>query len=285
MAIVLGVLASITYGCADFLGGLYTRRVPVLTVVLVSQLMGTILLGVTLPFFLGRGFSSAGTFWGAAAGVAGATGVTLLFRGLATARMSIVAPVTGTIAAALPVVAGLVMGERPSPTALAGVGLALAAVVLVSSGADASSGDEFAREGSPRRSGIPEALGAGTSFGLFFVLLDQAPDGSGLWPLVGARVSSLALVAIAALLTRSALKPPPGTFTGISAAGIFDVAANLFYLLATRRGLLAVVAVLTSMYPGTTVVLARVVLEERLARGQLVGLACAAAGIVAMALG
>ena len=123
------------------------------------------------------------------------------------------------------------------------------------------------------------------SFGLFFVFLDQAGDTSGLWPLVGARVASMTLIGVAALMTRAALRPPPGTLLGISLAGVFDVAANLFYLLAARRGLLALVAVLTSMYPGTTVVLARIVLKERLRRLQLAGLVLAGAGIVAMAAG
>lgn len=285
MAIILGLLASIAYGCADFLGGLYTRRANVLTVVLVSQTMGTVLLLVALPWFGEDELTRSSVGWGAAAGVAGATGITLLYRGLAGGRMSVVAPITGTIAAALPVVFGLVSGERPSTVALAGVGLALAAVALVSSGGDPAITREVDEPVSRLRLGVTEALGAGTSFGLFFVFLDQAPSDSGLWPLVGARGSSLVLVAAAALATSAALKPPSGTLGGISAAGIFDVAANLFYLLAARRGLLALVAVLTSMYPGTTVLLARVVLKERLVRLQLVGLAFAAGGIIAMALG
>ncbi|MDQ4144858.1 MAG: DMT family transporter [Actinomycetota bacterium] len=286
MAVILGLLASITYGSADFLGGLFTRRAGVLTVVLVSQLMGTLLLLAALPFFLDERFSSSGVAWGAASGVAGAAGVTMLFRGLARGRMSIVAPITGTVAAGIPVIVGLVSGERPAPIALLGVGLALAAVALVSASEHASSdkdaGDE---EVAPRASGIPEALGAGTSFGLFFVLLDQAGDASGLWPLVGARASSLTVIAVAALVTRAALKPPPGTLGGISLAGFLDVAANLFYLLATRQGLLALVAVLTSMYPATTVLLARVMLKEKLSSTQLVGLGLAFAGVIAIAGG
>lgn len=283
MAIVLGVLASIAYGCADFLGGLYARRAQVLTVVLISQLMGTILLLIALPF-VGREDPSVESLgWGAAAGVTGATGVTMLYRGLGRGRMSVVAPITGTIAAALPVVFGIVSGERPSALALAGVGLALAAVALVSRGDPVV--DESANAPAPPGSGVPEAVGAGTSFGLFFVLLDRASTNSGLWPLVGARASSLLLIGVATLVAGAALRPPRGTLAGISAAGVFDVAANLFYLFAARRGLLALVAVLTSMYPGTTVVLARVVLQERLARLQLVGLAFAAGGITAMALG
>lgn len=283
MAVVLALLASVTYGSADFLGGLFTRRAGVLTVVLVSQAMGTLLLALAVPFFLDQEYSAGTLGWGAAAGVAGAAGVTLLFRGLARGRMSIVAPTTGTVAAALPVLVGLLAGERPAAIALVGVVLALAAVALVSAsehGAETTAaGDE------PQASGLPEALGAGTSFGLFFILLDNAGDAAGLWPLVGARASSLTIMTVAVLLTGAAFKPPAGTFAGIAVAGVLDVAANLFYLLASQRGLLALVAVLTSMYPATTVLLARVVLKERLSRTQMVGLAFAAAGVVAIATG
>lgn len=283
MAVVLALLASITYGSADFLGGLFTRRASVLTVVLFSQAMGTFLLALALPFFLHRDYSGAAVAWGAGAGVAGAAGVTMLFRGLARGRMSVVAPTTGTVAAALPVVVGLAAGERPAPLALVGVGLALAAVALVSAsehGAESAGGAE-----PPTSSGVPEALGAGTSFGLFFILLDNAGDAAGMWPLVGARASSLTIMTIAVVVAGAAFKPPPGTLAGISLAGALDVAANLFYLLATQRGLLALVAVLTSMYPATTVLLARVVLKEKLSPTQLVGLAFAFAGVIAIASG
>jgi drug/metabolite transporter (DMT)-like permease len=284
MAVVLALFASITYGSADFLGGLFSRRVGVFTVVLVSQVLGTSLLVAALPFFLDDPYSGSAVAWGAGAGVAGAIGVTLLFRGLSQGRMSIVAPTTGTIAAAIPVLLGLISGERPETLALIGVGLALVAVALVSAsehGADsAARGPEG---GGLWQSGLPEALGAGTSFGLFFVLLDKAGDAAGLWPLVGSRASSITVMTLAVLVTRSAIKPPPGTLAGIAAAGALDVAANLFYLLATQQGLLSLVAVLTSMYPATTVLLARIVLKEKLSSVQLVGLLFAGAGIAAIA--
>lgn len=285
MAIILGLLASITYGSADFLGGLFTRRAGVLTVVLISQLMGTLLLAAALPFFLDEGYSISALGWGAAAGVAGAAGVTMLFRGLARGRMSVVAPITGTVAAGIPVIVGLLAGERPTPLALVGVGLALAAVALVSASEHGAGVGDDPQRGGSRSFGVPEAFGAGTSFGLFFVLLDSAGDASGLWPLVGARASSLTVIAVAALLTRAAFKPPHGTFAGISLAGALDVAANLFYLLATREGLLSLVAVLTSMYPATTVLMARIVLKEKLSTTQIVGLAFAVAGVAAIAGG
>lgn len=284
MAIILGLLASITYGTADFLGGLLTKRAGVLRVVVVSQLIGTVLLAITLPFFLDDDdFSQQSFAWGAGAGIAGTAGVTMLFRGLARGRMSVIAPITGVVAAGIPVFVGLISGERPGALSLAGVGVALAAVALVSSSAETTM--EPGEDGATRARGLPEAFGAGMMFGFFFVLLDKAGDTAGLWPLAGARLSSLTILAIAVLVTRASIKPPPGTLIGIGAAGVFDVAANLFYLLATREGLLVLVAVLTSLYPATTVVLARFVLKERLTVPQLAGLLLAAVGVGAIAAG
>ena len=287
MAVILGLLASITYGGADFLGGLASRRAHVFTVVLVSQLTGTLLLVVTLPFFLDDDYSHDAVAWGAAAGVAGAFGVTALFKGLAKGRMSVVAPITGTVAAGLPVIVGLVSGERPSGVALTGVIVALVSVVLVSASEHGVEDDEAERPGAPgiMAQGMPEALTAGASFGLFFIFLDNAGDAAGLWPLVGARASSITVMGVALLVARAPIRPPVGTLQMIAGAGVLDVAANLFYLLATRRGLLSLVAVLTSMYPATTVVLARIVLKEKLTRIQLAGLLLAGAGIAAIAAG
>ncbi len=283
MAIIFGLLASITYGAADFLGGMVSRRNSALTVVLISQLGGTLLLLAALPFFLDYPFRSADLGWGAAAGVTGAAGVTLLYRGLAAGRMSVVAPITGTVAAAIPVIVGLASGERPSALQLSGVVAALVAVALVSAGSSETPELEPVTE--PARSGVSEALGAGACFGFFFVLLEYAGDGSGLWPLVGARASSLASISIAALVVGSTLRAAPGTRSGMIGAGVLDVTANLFYLLATRRGLLAIAATLTSMYPATTIVLARVVVKERLHSLQLVGFVCAAVGVVLITIG
>jgi drug/metabolite transporter (DMT)-like permease len=284
MAVILGLLASVAYGCADFLGGLASRRASVVTVVIQSQLIGTIVLAASLPFFLSDPYSGSAVLWGMGGGVAGVAGVSLLFRGLSRGRMTIVAPVTGTVAAGLPVIVGLISGERPSAIALGGIVIALLAVVLVSS---ADHGDAGSDEPPPSAmaSGLPDALAAGTFFGLFFVLLDKAGDASGFWPLVGARIASITIICLALLLTRAPFRPPKGTLKPIVGAGVLDVAANLFYLLATQRGLLSLVAVLTSMYPVTTVVLARFVLNERLSRVQLAGLLLAVAGIAALAGG
>jgi drug/metabolite transporter (DMT)-like permease len=191
--------------------------------------------------------------------------------------MSVVAPITSVEAAAVPVIFGLFIGERPTPLALIGVVVALLAVVLVSSAAETSEAGA--------KTGIPEAVGAGFAFGVFFIALDQAGDGAGMWPILSMRGTSLVLVAVAMLMTRTSLRPAAGTMAGIAISGVLDVAANVLYLLSTQHGLLSLVAVITSMYPAATVILARFVLHERLTKAQLVGLGLAAAGVTLIATG
>lgn len=284
MAIVLGLAAALTYGAADFLGALATKSTKVFTVVFLSQVLGSGLLLAVLPFFLDTPVSVDALGWGALSGVAGAVGVALFYQALAVGRMGAVAPITGVEAAAVPVIFGLISGERPSLLALTGVVVALGAVALVSS---SPRSDETAPGPGTGglQPGIGLALAAGIAFGAFFILLDRAGDDSGLWPLVGARISSIGTIAIGLVATKGLERPQRTALPAIAGAGVLDVAANLFFLLATRQGLLSIVAVLTSMYPATTVVLARIVLSERFHRTQLVGLGLAGLGVVAMTLG
>ena len=289
MAIALGLAAALTYGAADFFGGLATKRSNEFSVVVCSQCIGSALLVASIPFFPTARFTAEALLWGMGAGFAGLLGVLLLYRGLARGRMSVVAPTTGVLAASSPVVAGLLLGERPGALSLVGVVVALVAVVLVSTSPEPS--PSAVRPSPPRHgersgySGFREAAGAGIAFGAFFILLSQGGDDSGLWPLIGARIASLGGALLIALVARRVLRPGEGTWGMIAAAGVLDVAANLLDLLATRSGLLSLVAVLTSMYPGATVVLARFVLAERLHRLQLVGLGCAAVGVALIAGG
>jgi drug/metabolite transporter (DMT)-like permease len=289
MGIIFGLLAAVTYGAADFIGGRVSRRADVFTVVLLSQLLGAIPLLLVIPFFSASGPTVEALAWGAAAGVGGGTGVLFLYRGLAVGRMTVVAPVTGVIAAAAPVLFGLAIGERPGPVALTGVAIAVASVALVSAAPppidEEADVDVTADISGWRTSGMPLAVGAGLSFGAFFIFLERAGDNTGIWPLIGMRAASISLVAVIALALGRSLRPPSGTMGAIAGSGILDVGANVFYLLATRFGLLTVVAVLTSMYPAVTVVLARVLLHERFVRTQLVGLALAAASIVLIVVG
>jgi drug/metabolite transporter (DMT)-like permease len=189
-----------------------------------------------------------------------------------------VAPITAVGAAVVPVVVGLAGGERPAALALLGAVLALGAVALVAGGG--------APEQAPaRRGGSPLwlALGAGVAFGLVFVLLAATDDASGFWPLLGGRTVSVAIVGLWLVRTHTSFVPRPGTRLVVVGAGLFDVTANGLYLLAVREGLLSVVAVLSSLYPAATVVLARVVLGERLRPAQLAGLGLGLAGITMIA--
>lgn len=200
----------------------------------------------------------------------------LFYRALATGVMSVVAPTTAVTSAALPVVFGLAAGERPRAWALVGVALALGSVLLVSQ--DKSGG------GRGSLASVLVALAAGAGFGGFFILLSMAPHESGLWPLVGARLSSVSMVALLALLTRRALRPGPGSLHIIVAAGVLDMAANVLYLLAQQDGLLSLVAVLVSLYPASTLLLANRVLGERLRPVQLGGVLCALASVALIAV-
>ena len=279
MAIVLSLLAALTYGAADFVGGFVSKRNEVLRVVLLSQIFGTVPLLLAFPLVNDGVYSSSVLTWGTLAGLAGGTGVALLYRGLARGRMSVVAPITSVEAAAVPVLFGLFTGERPSGIALLGVVIALIAVALISMTPEPMA--DAARDGT----GIPEAVGAGLAFAAFFILLDKTGDDTGMWPLLAMRGSSIALIAGGVIATRTSLRVTPGTLWGIIVSGILDVAANVFYLLSTRHGLLSLVAVITSMYPAATVLLARIVLSERLVRMQVAGLGLAAAGVVLIATG
>jgi drug/metabolite transporter (DMT)-like permease len=278
MAIILGIAVALTYGAADFLGGLATKRAPLAGVIVVSQLVGTPVMLLLLPFGGGHPTARALLF-GALAGVAGGFGLACLYRGLAIGRMSVVAPITAIGAAVLPAAWGLASGERPSRLALAGVAIALTSVVLVSR----VQGDETEAAGG--RSSLVLAAVAGIGFGGVFIFLGRAGHDTGLWPLVGTRAASISMLAIGALALRQPLRPPRSAMSLVVGAGALDMGANVLYLLASRRGLLSLVAVLSALYPATTVVLARFSLRERIGRLQLGGLALAGAGVVLIAAG
>jgi drug/metabolite transporter (DMT)-like permease len=275
VTVLLATACAIVYGTADFFGGLATRRTQVLSVVVLSQLAGLALILGLLPLLPGT-YSDAALAWGLAGGLSGAAGLVLFYRSLATGVMSVVAPTTAVTSAALPVVFGLVTGERPQVWALVGVVLALGSVLLVS--------QEKPGGGRGSLGSVLTALAAGAGFGGFFILLAMAPHEAGLWPLVGARLSSVSTVALLALLTRRALKPGPGSLPVILAAGVLDMAANVLYLLAQRDGLLSLVAVLVSLYPASTLLLANRVLGERLRAVQVFGVVCALAAVALIAV-
>jgi drug/metabolite transporter (DMT)-like permease len=284
--IVLALGSALTYGISDFTGGILAKRAHVLTVVLLSQLVSCAILTLVLPFWDGT-LSWGALQFGAAAGVAGMAGASLLYRGLAIGRMGVVAPITAVLAAAIPVAFGLATGERPGAFALIGVVTGLAAVVLISSAPEPNLDTSGVRHQlkSIMRSGngVPEALGAGAGFGLFFILLERAPADSGLWPLAGTRISMVVFGAVLVAVAGAPIRPPDQMGLSIVWLGFINLAADLLYLLATRSGLLSLVAVITSLYPAATVGLARIVLNERMVKQQMVGVGCAAVSVVLIA--
>jgi len=285
MEIVLALGSAIAYGVSDFIGGVLTKRAQVFNVILLSQLVSCVLLVLALPFWDGS-FSWEALQWGIVAGVAGMAGAALLYRGLAIGRMGVVAPITAVLAAVIPLSFGLAVGERPGWLSLIGVGIGLGAVVLISSSPEpeATGGTDGEPLPSSGGRGILEALGAGAGFGLFFILLERTPDGSGIWPLAGTRISMIGAVALLAVLTHAPFRPSTGMVPSLVLLGFTNLAADLLYLLATRAGLLSLVAVITSLYPAATVALARGFLGERMVKQQLLGMVFAALSVTFIAL-
>jgi uncharacterized membrane protein len=277
MAALLALGAAAAYGIGDFLGGVAARRVAASAVVLWSHVVGLVLLVGLAPLAGGEPTSRALAV-GALAGVLGGGGVALFYRGLAVGAMSVVAPVAALLSAGVPVVVGLASGERPATAALVGILLALGAVVLISR-------EPRQLDTSPLRwQALALALASGVAFGLFFVALDRAGDGVGVWPLVGARTASVSLfVALGAARVVSA-SPPRGAVRPAVGCGVLDAGANVLYLEALGHGLLSIVSVLTALYPAGTVLLARFVLGERLSPLQRSGLLIGAVAAVLIAL-
>jgi drug/metabolite transporter (DMT)-like permease len=278
VAVVLALGSAVVYGASDFLGGLASRRASVFGVVALSQLGGLVALLALLPW-LGGPVTTADLGWGAAAGLVGATGLVVFFRALSRGVMSVIAPVTAVTAAAVPVLAGLLSGNRIGPWAGAGILLALIAVVLVS----AEGGLTSLR--SARPASLTAPLVAGTAFGLFFVLLDRTSAVAGLTPLVAARLASVLLVVVVALAGRQPLRVSRAALPLVLTSGVGDMTANALFLLATQQdGQLAITGVLASLYPVSTVVLAQGLLRERLVGAQLGGLGAAVTAVVLITL-
>ena len=285
MVVLLGLTAAVLYGSGDFLGGMATRRAHVLTVLTLVESAGVIV-ALAAAVISSDSASLAGLAWGLSAGLVGGFGLIVFYTGLAAGPMSVVAPVSGLVSTVLPVAVALAEGERPGVGVYAGALLCLVAIVLASSAGD-TAGDTRSGSGPARR---PARLGraiaygtaSGVSFGLFFLLIRNAGQSGEVWPVAAGRIGELAIVLAAAAVLR------PGLLRGIgggiplaaAGAGVIDVLANICYVAATRTGAFGLAVVLASLYPGVTVLLARVVLGERLRWIQRAGLGLAAIGIL-----
>jgi drug/metabolite transporter (DMT)-like permease len=288
MVILLGLAAGVLYGTGDFLGGLATRRVQVLAVLMLAETAGVIVAVPAAAMSPGP-VPPAGLAWGISAGLVGGLGLIIFYVGLAAGPMAVVAPVSGLVSTILPVAVALAEGERPGAEVYAGALLCLAAIVLASSAGD---GDPARGPRAPRSglTGVGRAVGygiaSGASFGLFFLLIRNAGQSGELWPVAAGRIGELAIVLIAAAALRRSLMPRGAGFMlllAVAGAGAIDVVANICYVAATRTGMFGLAVVLASLYPGVTVLLARTVLGERLRWVQRLGLGLAALGIILVA--
>ena len=279
MFVLLALASAACYGAADFLGGLTSKRANTLAIVVVSQLAGLLLLLVALPLLPASSPSTMDYAWGAVAGLTGGAGVALLYRALAIGVMAVVAPTTAVCAVVVPVLIAVGLGERPSLVAVGGIVLAMIAIALVSQSEHLDPVRHEERAGSGT-SAFALALLSGVAIGFFFFALARTSPEAGLWPLVAARVVSVSLFATIALLTSQPLRLWGHTLGIVVVGGSLDMIANLLYMIATRSGPLSVVVTLASLYPASTVLLARVVLHERLSQRQWIGIACAMAAVV-----
>jgi drug/metabolite transporter (DMT)-like permease len=278
LSVALAALSGLIWGVGDFSGGKATQRAAVLPVVWVSKLVSLPLLAIYLVATYVP-VTPIGLAWGGLAGIAGVVGLVLFYRALSAGAMTVVAPVTGVTSAAIPVVVGLVAGERPSLSRLLGVGCALMAIALVSLAPHPAG-----RRQVVSRRLVAAAVGAGISFALFFILLAVAGKAAGssvgLWPIAGSQLSSVVILALLLMMTRPGPWPRHATLGWTIVAGPCDMTANVLYLLATRGGDLSIVAPIAALYPVTTVILALIIEHERLRGIQVAGLVLAVAALV-----
>jgi uncharacterized membrane protein len=283
MGIILGLIAAILYGSSDFVGGLATRRIPLATVNLVGGVAATTALWTAVLISGGPAPTVGAVAWGLLGGVGNALGSKALYRGLARGQMSVVGPISAVGAAVVPVVAGLAMGERPGLLTVVGMLAALPAIGLV-----ASSGGRISLRGND--GSMMDGLAAGAAFGILFIALAKAGQHSGLWPVAAETTSSLALFLAFKAHSSASSRPEEHarfSFRQVAMpafAGISGAAATLTFFFATHVSMLSTAAVIVSLYPGVTVLLARVLLHERFSGVQRLGIGLCAFAVVAIAV-
>ncbi|MCB2426796.1 EamA family transporter [Methylophaga pinxianii] len=296
MMLFFGLLTALSFGIADFLGGLVGRKMSPLTLTLYSQSIGSVVIGVSAVFFGGTPdiFDLA---WGAAAGAMLGSGFILYYRALSNGRMGVVAAVTGVWTAIIPFVIGYWLGERPSTMAILGIMLVVVAIALVSSGE--KSPDESVLKNSEKKiksvsfyalqrgflaydRSIVQATGAGLWFGLFFVFLGQAQSSSPLWPAAAATVASALTVAVLIPVLKPNLFFDRSNLPIVMVVGLFQTLGTLTFVIAANLGMLSVAGVAGALSPIPTAILAFLILKERATWVQIIGVAAALTGIVMM---
>ena len=274
MSNIFAIASAVFFGFGDFSGGLATRRIAVWTVMAWSHVIGLATLAVGLLLVSADTVTSRDIGFGALAGLAGLVGLAILYTALAAGTMSIVAPISGAVGAALPVTVDVVGGTKLSSSEWLGVALAFVAVLLV--GLDRTAGRIHLRL-------LTLAVAAGVAFGLFFIALAQTSQDSGLWPLVSARGVTIPIAIVMALIMGGAARPRGRNLRLVATAGSLDMAANISIALALQRGPLGISSVLSALYPAVTVLAAVAILRERPTVQQAAGIALALSAVIALA--
>ncbi|HET7247128.1 MAG TPA: EamA family transporter [Streptosporangiaceae bacterium] len=314
LAVLLALGAAAGYGSSDFAAGLAARQASVVRVTVLAEVTSVALLICVIPFISSRAPSLTSVLWGIAAGASGVTGAMALYLGFRHAAFSVASSVSAVATAAFSVLAGLALGEQPGTLSLAGIALALPAIVAVSTparrqatnvvppgrhgqgpvtkerGLEPAGGSRGVvppgRHGTGRHAvGVGLGLAAGAGFGLFFIGLNEAGSGTDLWPIVVSQVAAMVTVLCVATVTRDLRLPPAGARRLSVLTGAIGATGTAMFFLSTHHGLLAVTAVITSLYPAETILLARLLSGERLTAVRIIGLCLAGASVGLIAAG
>jgi drug/metabolite transporter (DMT)-like permease len=278
-AVALGIGAALCWGLADFLGGIRARRLTLATVLLVSQLTGLAAIAVVVAAGQAEVPALGEIAPALAAGTCQLAGIAALYRALAIGTMSVISPISASGAAIIPVIVALAIGERPGSVQFVGMSAAFAGVILATRSPDRA-------EGATPREALGLAAIAALGFGGFYVGMDAAVDDANpFWALLAARATAGTVLVTVLLCVRPRLGGDRAELPSLALIGLLDVAANACFTLGTDTGLLSVVSVLASLYPVTTVVLARALLGERLVAIQGAGVSVALAGVALISAG
>ncbi len=277
MSLVLAALSSLCYGVGDFAGGFAARRSRVMSVLAVSQSAGLVLAAVFVALGLAGAPSVSALAFGGAAGVFGTVGLCALYDGIGRGSAGIVSPVAALVGAAIPVLFGFALGERPGPTSLVGMGLCLPAILLLSM-------ERVSGRGAEARRAVLTGLVASAGFGGFVILVSRTAPESGIWPVIAARCVSVGIVLAVNAAKREAGLPARESLPWAVGAGILDMGANMLFLLSTRLGYLSLASIVMSLFPAPTVILSWLVFRDRPALTRIAGLALSLAGVALIAL-
>ncbi|MEA2497214.1 MAG: hypothetical protein QOJ29_5125 [Thermoleophilaceae bacterium] len=279
LGIALGLAASLAWGVGDFIGGTKTRVMPVLAVLVVSQVVGFLWIAAVAGIAQEPAPDARYMLFAAISAVAGTAGLACFYRAIAVGKMSLVVPIAA-MASVVPVIVGIATGDRPSVLQLVGMVVALAGAVMAS-----REPDQAGRGGSKLAAGVLLAAASAFCWGWFFLAIDVASDGGAVWASLVNRTTSLLILVAAMLILRPSFTGTRPHVGALAAAGTLDVSANLMFAAASTKGLVSLVSVVGSLYPVITVLLARMVLHERVNRIQELGVAAALGGVVLIAAG